>query len=510
MRRISAETRTNGDEATAQELDDELAKSPSAGGVVMMKKMEGVDLGDVLQGFNKRAKPKEKDKAQQSGIDPLKLVADPRFHYNLGRLYTADGLIASADRLMHMGHRAFFNNKNLKVLTDGTIHTFDNDIGLVAYQIFRKSNAKDKSAQNWAKWLLEGGVVWDVGLETPAGMVQDLVTMFDSKVRKDLYGVILLKFKEIADDLAWDTFEEDFYSFDTWFMRGIVDELETITEKLDAMVEKAREMDQGQRGRGGIDPDALKLRGEYMKSMLPDLKQGGFVSDMTKVTSRAKFFSEAEKIVAKNKIADTAEDLTDFDQGLLPVPQRVGKMSAMTKMGRKMGRAVGKLSRDHTKRNKSKQAKNLRKGGELRALEGVAEDYQTVKGMGGGSRRQKRAEFDLGLQHAILAMHRRAIAFENADGDIMKLDSQIANKGVVLEHLAPYRKVVEAGGYTRTMENFKALAKGYRDQLDRKSDGAQLKELDNAERELTERQDGFDAGIFYIQQQLARAGVSGR
>ncbi|HRE00498.1 MAG TPA: hypothetical protein PLV68_04315, partial [Ilumatobacteraceae bacterium] len=124
--------------------------------------------------------------------------------------------------------------------------------------------------------------------------------------------------------------------------------------------------------------------------------------------------------------------------------------------------------------------------------------------MGGGSHRQRQAEFDIGVQHAILAMHRRAVAFENADFDIMKLQAAMSDKGAVAEHLKPYQAVMGAGGYAKAVADFNLLAKGYTDQLSRSGDGEKVREFATASKQIDDNRQGFEAAIDFIDRRLAK------
>ncbi|HRE00497.1 MAG TPA: hypothetical protein PLV68_04310, partial [Ilumatobacteraceae bacterium] len=113
-------------------------------------------------------------------------------------------------------------------------------------------------------------------------------------------------------------------------------------------------------GAGAVDPEALALKGEYLKGVLPDLRDNkGDIRQESKEAARAKALAMAEKLVAKHQIAAHAKELADFDQSLLPVPVRAGKQSGLTKLGKSMGRAFSKSS---VKTRRSDKAQQLRKG----------------------------------------------------------------------------------------------------------------------------------------------------
>ncbi len=484
-----------------------------ANGVVLMKPMGGEDLGTILIGnstgaqdrrtspVDKRREEAESDirKAQASGVDPVALLANPRFHRNLGKLYAADGLLGSADRLAHdlKGKYATFNVTNFRVLADGTIETIDSDIVSMGYEFFT-TKVEDKSSANWTKFLLEGFNSGDLtDMKMPGNNTQDLIKMFDVNCRQDIFRTVTDETKSLANNLDWSNFQLDFATFDASFMAGIVDALTGMLTGIDGLVAKARSVGGDDRGGGYVDADALAVKAEYLKHVLPELAAGGVIADQTKQDARRRAEQLAEKLAAD---MIKARELAAFDAALLPVPVRPHELGTAEKFGRTLGRGVRSIGGASEKSQKSKAAKQLRKGADTMGHDQTEKAFKDVKGMGGGSHRQQHAEFDLGLQHAILSMHRRANEFGNLDMQLMALETAISDPAAVRKQLAPYAKLASSGTYEKTVGNFKAVAKGYRDQLNRKGD--KPADITKAEKELEDREGEFEAAIDWIERKL--------
>jgi hypothetical protein len=507
VRALAVQKRLSGDEDGARYLEDGANKADNgANGVVLMAKMGGSDLADILIGGNKTANDDEKAKGAQSGVDPVALLSQPQFHYNLGRMYVADGLLGSADRLVHEGDKigARLNGKNLKVLADGTINTFDSDTVIIAYDTLQASAAKDKSAAAWTKWLINGGRVMDLGIQAPGAYTQDLVTMFDVKVREDIFKEVKASFTSMADALDWSTNTLDFATFDPSFRRGIVDALTTMVAQMDRLVATAKTIGGADQGAGAIDSDAMGIKAAYLRTVLPDLAATGTVGDDTKASAKANATRQAEKIVARKDLEKRARSLSAFDMSLLPVPVREQQMGNPKKVGRKVARLVGSIGGSSSKSKDSKRAKALRKGSDLMDQPGTADALEEVKAMGGGSHRKTRAQFDLGMKNAVLILHHRANELGNADFDIMKLQTAVSNPNAVREQLDPYVKLINDGTYKAAVDNFKLLADGYSNQLTRKGDDALAKEVTRARTELDDQSQGFEASVDFIERSMRK------
>ena len=506
--------KTNPTDPVADKLDKGATRAEgSAKGVVLMKKMGGEDLGTILLGNSTRAQtglqsaqPERRaeaandiKKAKDSGVDPVALLANPAFHRSLGKLYAADGLMGSADRVAHdlKGKYATFNVTNFRVLADGSIHTIDSDIVSMGYEFF-STKVEDKSVGNWTKFLLEGFNRDDLqGLKMPGNNTQDLIKMFDVNCRQDIFRTVVDEIKGFANNLDWSNFQLDFATFDASFVPGMAEALTNMLAGIDQLVAKARTVGGDDRGGGYVDPDALAVKAEYLKHVLPELANGGVIADQTKDEARKRAEKLAEKLAGDMV---KAAQLAEFDAALLPVPVRPRELGTAEKFGRAVGRGVRSIGGASDKSRKSKTAKNLRKGADTMGHEQTEKAFKDVKAMGGGSHRQQHAEFDLGLNHAILSMHRRANEFGNLDMQLMALETAVNDPVAVRRQLSPYAKLAASGAYAKLVTNYKAVAKGYRDQLDRKGD--KPADVTNAEKELEDQEAGFEAAIDWIERKL--------
>ncbi|MEO6123475.1 MAG: DUF4157 domain-containing protein [Ilumatobacteraceae bacterium] len=513
IRRTAAGMRRD-DPAQAARLEAAADKAERLStGVVLMKAMGGEDLGTVLDGNRtstiteaangrtpeaRAVAQKAIDKAGASGVDPVALLSNPRFHYNLGSLYAADGLLGSVDRFAHdrTGKYSTFNHTNFRVLADGTINTIDSDVVAMGYQFMQGNNAvKDKSANNWTKLLIEGFGIHDMGMAAPGHETQNLTTLFDVACRRDMYDKVVDEFTTLATALDWTGPIVDFATFDRGFLSGIVMTMTSMLARTDRLVAEAARIGGPDEGDGYVSAEALAVKAQYLRGVLPGYANGGAAS----VDQKAQALRNAQKLA--QEMVD-ATNLAEFDPTLLPVPARPAELGGTEKFTRAIGRGFGSIGGKTQKSRDSKEAKSLRKNKDQLGMQQTEDAYRKVSALGGAGHRQQHAQFELGLQNATLAIHRRANEFGNIDMQIMAFDTAVADPALRRRYLRPY--ATRIAKYDATITKFNDVAKGYRDQLGRSGD--KPKELQGAVDSLDKQYGDFGAAIDWIERQLSKAG----
>jgi hypothetical protein len=297
-------------------INEKIGLAAGAKSVLIMDSVGGEEFWDLLKD----------DRADRSFLNSV------TFHRQLGRLTAADALLGNSDRVAAFQRPktswAIIKGDNFKVLANGQINTIDNDTELAGIKLLRHLG-KITTPEEWARFLIGGG---DEHIEDKPGeqpterTTAGLETLFDPAKRKIIY-----------DELVNTTNKEltvDFDTFDQNFSAGIQVALIAFGQQMNNLLAAARNIGQGDAGKGLIDPDALEHKVRYLRE-----RQGG--QSPEDATSR---------MIFRMKI----KEITSFNDDFVKVPVVYTEESGLTKVDRtftrkdsteKLAKALKKQSR---------------------------------------------------------------------------------------------------------------------------------------------------------------------
>ena len=157
--------RARGENKEAQAVEDLMLEhnSSGSGGLLLMRRVGGVDFGNQMSAQNTRLQEGHRLEAEELGgdrnFDLTGYVMKPAFIKNLGRLAVADALIGNQDRISAVAHKggfaSTFNGGNFKALANGEIGTFDHDTQLYGRD-FLARQSRDDNPDTWFKVMIQG------------------------------------------------------------------------------------------------------------------------------------------------------------------------------------------------------------------------------------------------------------------------------------------------------------------------------------------------------------------
>jgi hypothetical protein len=323
--------------------------SASAAGVQVMKKVQGVDMGNQLTAAGTDSIAVDKAAAIKAGgranFNAVAWMQKPAFVKNLGRLAVADMLIGNQDRFAVVMQRGTaqptFNPANFKIWGDGLIGAFDHDTRAFSQELFEQKGG-NPDPQAWINTIIAGEDYTSAISERP---MPSLGALFTDAGQKALYSeyinIIERHWKETDRPAIKNAITEA--AFCSHLRKGYAEALSTVARKASSIRKAARNLS-GASG-GMLDPGTIDVKLAFLQAKAKEVS--GKRGDQLELAMGDNTSAEKAARSTGDLLLLTSGKLFWLDPAYQQVPARPGSLSPLEKANRsrkKTGRGATETS----------------------------------------------------------------------------------------------------------------------------------------------------------------------